>query len=85
MNIQDELQAIHHKYGVSEKANYEIQKLFEKYTKEQTEVNKLALADVSNRRELLVCEHKYQDNVCDWRGVRKCIICGQMEKAIYSC
>ena len=50
MNIQDELQAIHHKYGVSEKANYEIQKLFEKYAKEQTEVNKLALGDVSNRR-----------------------------------
>ena len=54
MNIQDELQAIHHKYGVSEKANYEIQKLFEKYAKEQTEVNKLALGDVSNRRELLI-------------------------------
>ena len=28
-----------------------------------------------------VCEHKYQDNVCDWKGVRKCIICGEMEKA----
>ena len=54
MNIQDELQAIHHKYGVSEKANYEIQKLFEKYAKEQTEVNKLALGDVSKRRELLI-------------------------------
>ena len=30
MNIQDELQKIHHQYGISEKANYEIQKLFDK-------------------------------------------------------
>lgn len=30
MNIQDELQKIHHQYGTSEKANYEIQKLFDK-------------------------------------------------------
>ena len=60
MNIQDELQAIHHKYGVSEKANYEIQKLFEKYAKEQTEVNKLALGDVSNRRELLIAFQSWQ-------------------------
>ena len=41
----------------------------------------LALFDVVGQSEQLVCEHKYQDNVCDWRGVRKCIICGQMEKA----
>lgn len=31
INIQDELQKIHHRYGTSEKANYEIQLLFEKY------------------------------------------------------
>ena len=41
----------------------------------------LRLFSVVGRSEQLVCEHKYQDNVCDWRGVRKCIICGQMEKA----
>ena len=41
----------------------------------------LRKTDVVGRSEQLVCEHKYQDNVCDWRGVRKCIICGQMEKA----
>jgi hypothetical protein len=29
MNIQNELQKIHHQYGTSEKANYEIQKLFD--------------------------------------------------------
>lgn len=38
-------------------------------------------SDVAEQSEQLVCDHKYQDNVCDWRGVRKCIICGQMEKA----
>ena len=41
----------------------------------------LTIPVVVGRSEQLVCEHKYQDNVCDWRGVRKCIICGQMEKA----
>lgn len=34
MNIQTELQKIHHQYGVSEKANYEIEKLFNKAIKE---------------------------------------------------
>ena len=29
MNIQDEVQKIHHQYGITEKANYEIQKLFD--------------------------------------------------------
>ena len=48
-------------------------------------LEQLRLHSVVGRSEQLVCEHKYQDNVCDWRGVRKCIICGQMEKAIYSC
>ena len=30
MNIQDEVQKIHHKFGTSEMANYEIQFLFDK-------------------------------------------------------
>jgi hypothetical protein len=34
MDIQSELQRIHHIFGVSEKANYEIQKLFDKAIKE---------------------------------------------------
>ena len=29
MNIQDKMQEIHHKYGVTEKANYEIQLFIE--------------------------------------------------------
>lgn len=46
-----------------------------------SETKQCNIANVVGRSERLVCEHKYQDNVCDWRGVRKCIICGQMEKA----
>ena len=38
MNIQDELQKIHHQYGTSEKANYEIQKLFENEHLEKTKM-----------------------------------------------
>ena len=30
MDIQTEVQKIHHQFGVTEKANYEIQKLFDK-------------------------------------------------------
>lgn len=33
MNIQDELQKIHHQYDTTEKANYEIQKLFDRELK----------------------------------------------------
>ena len=47
----------------------------------EQQVKLLATPAVVGQSEQLVCEHKYQDNVCDWRGVRKCIICGQMEKA----
>ncbi len=47
-------------------------------------VEQLRLHNVVGQSEQLVCEHKYQDNVCDWRGVRKCIICGQMEKKNYA-
>lgn len=34
MDIQTEVQKIHHQYGVSEKANYEIQLMCERYAKE---------------------------------------------------
>lgn len=37
MNIQDKIQEIHHKYGVTEKANYEIQLFVEALLKEQKE------------------------------------------------
>jgi hypothetical protein len=37
INIQDEVIKIHHKYGTSEKANYEIQKLCESYANQKVE------------------------------------------------
>ena len=47
MNIQDEMQKIHHKYGVSEKANYEIEKFVEKLI-EDDRSERLILHNVSN-------------------------------------
>lgn len=43
MDIQKEVALIHAKYGISEKANYEIQKLFEKYCDDS---NKLSLPEI---------------------------------------
>ena len=47
-NIQDEVQKIHHQYGMSEVANYKIQLLCEKYAKEyhDSEVKKLNIPAV---------------------------------------
>ena len=51
MNIQDKMQEIHHKYGVTEKANYEIQLFVEALLKEQK--YQLILTNVSRKGELL--------------------------------
>ena len=45
MNIQDKMQEIHHKYGVSEKANYEIQ-LFVEYLIKKDRAEQLNLSGV---------------------------------------
>jgi len=39
----------------------------------------LTTSFVIEQNEQLVCEHKYQNNVCDSRGVMKCIMCGRMK------
>lgn len=52
MDIQTEVQKIHHQYGVSEKANYEIQKLFDKAIKEAV-TEALRIPDVVGRSEQL--------------------------------
>ena len=56
MDIQTEVQKIHHQYGVSEKANYEIQKLFDKAIKEAV-TEALRIHDVVGRSESFVCGH----------------------------
>lgn len=48
MDIQTEVQKIHHQFGVSEKANYEIQKLFDKAIKEAV-TEALRIHDVSGQ------------------------------------
>lgn len=55
MNIQDEVIKIHSKYGITEKANYEIQLLTERYAKEyhESEIKKLGIGVVSN--SCLIC------------------------------
>ena len=53
MNIQDEMQKIHHKYGVSEMANYKIEQFVEKLI-EKDRAEQLKLHIVSQQRELLV-------------------------------
>jgi len=57
-------------YGV----DYVAEKLWEWH---ESELKTLRLGVVAEQSEQLVCCHKYQDNVCDNRGVRKCVICGQ--------
>ena len=50
-NIQDELQRIHHQYGTSEKANYEIQKLFDKEIENRnTWIKVKTLSDLPKQR-----------------------------------
>lgn len=50
----------------------------EKYA--STLEEQLLLHCVIEQSKHLVCEHKYQDNICDRRGVRKCMLCGKLEK-----
>jgi hypothetical protein len=48
MNIQDEVQKIHHKFGVSEMANYKIEQFIENLIKED-KAEQLILSGVSSR------------------------------------
>jgi hypothetical protein len=54
MNIQDELQKIHHQYGTSEKANYEIQKLFDNQHLEKTKIRVHGESLEENKLEELI-------------------------------
>ena len=54
MNIQDELQKIHHQFGTSEKANYEIQKLFDNQHLERTKIRVHGESLDENKLEQLI-------------------------------
>ena len=64
MDIQTELQKIHHQFGVTEKANYEIQKLFDKAIKEAV-TEALRIHDVVERSEQLLAVAEYVYNHFD--------------------
>jgi len=61
MNIQDKMQEIHHKYGVTEKANYEIQLFVDDLIKKDR-AEQLILHGVSQQRKLLLAydQHCYK-------------------------
>ena len=53
MNIQDEVQKIHHQYGTSEMANYKIQLLFDKLIEQAYDRNREAICKKC-QREILI-------------------------------
>ena len=68
INIQDEAMKIHSKFGITEKANYEIQLLAERYAKEyhESELKKLRVGDVVGRSEQFNCgkQRVYGEEQC---------------------
>lgn len=62
MDIQIEVQKIHHQFGVSEKANYEIQKLFDKLILEDR-AEQLRISAFVGRSELLNAFLDYSDKI----------------------
>ena len=72
MNIQDEMQKIHHKYGVSEMANYEIEKFVEKLI-EDDRAEQLKLHLVSD-----CCKQIDNLELTNNWGVRRCKECGSL-------
>lgn len=55
MNIQDEMQNIHHQYGVSEMANYKIEQFIEQLIKDdrakQSKISPISNCDVCYRKK----------------------------------
>lgn len=73
INIQDEVQKIHHQYGMSEMANYKIQLLCEQYAKDyhDSELKKLNIPAViksvcGDCLYYLTCNNECRDKqICD--------------------
>ncbi len=73
INIQNEVQKIHHQYGMSEMANYKIQLLCEQYAKDyhDSEVKKLNIPAViksvcGDCLYYLTCNNECRDKqICD--------------------
>ena len=75
MNIQDEMQKIHHKFGVSEMANYEIQLFIEDLIKKDR-AEQLTLTDVVEPKGTCCLNLKKVGKVNDmfesWDECEKC-------------
>jgi hypothetical protein len=72
MNIQDKMQEIHQKYGVTEMANYKIQLFVDDLIK--TEKEQLRLHSVSQQRELLIAYEKNHYTPQEWAlASKQCI------------
>lgn len=67
MNIQDEMQKIHHKFGVSEMANYKIEQFIENLIKEDR-AEQLILSGVGGSFPFENSESKLCKN-CNGNGV----------------
>ncbi len=80
MDIQTEVQKIHHQFGVSEKANYEIQKLFDKAIKEAV-TEALCTHDVVGRSEqLVICKKCRSSEMYQYTKTKdKCEGCGNIQ------
>ena len=74
MNIQDKMQEIHHKFGVTEKANYEIQLFVDDLIKKDR-------AEQLTLTEQLVCDDNELD--CPYEFTSRCTMgrCGCKPKA----
>jgi len=64
MNIQDEIQEIHHKFGVTEKANYKIQLFVEDLIKKDR-AEQLRIGGVGVRSKQLPCKNEYAKEVIE--------------------
>ncbi|WP_298884256.1 hypothetical protein [uncultured Polaribacter sp.] len=77
MNIQDKMQEIHHKYGVSEMANYKIQLFIDALLKEQKE--QLILSGVVKSLPDLEFINSLDGELCDYKTINK--ICNRKDDA----
>lgn len=55
------------RFGIIETKQWDGQFYFEKCFK----------PDVHSR--YYICTHRFQDNVCNWKGIRRCLICDELE------
>ena len=84
MNIQDEMQKIHHKFGVSEMANYKIEQFIKNLIKEdrakQLILSGVGSSDSEFEKDLFKLIHNYCKN-----GLKKPELVKKMEWVLGSC